>query len=88
MSLQRTTPLNILRTSEVAARHSGFSIAAYSLNDTATAVSLRIKELEFTPGVELFVHKPVEALRQNIPVLSQGVRFMSDSYCKKGSDET
>lgn len=54
----RTPSLNTLRAFEAAARYGSFTGAASELNVTAAAVSHRVKELEGSLGVALFVRQP------------------------------
>src|SRR5437762_13631884 len=49
------TPVNWLRTFEVAARHLSLSAAASELNVTPAAVSQQVRLLEFRLGEKLFV---------------------------------
>ncbi|WP_116473456.1 LysR substrate-binding domain-containing protein [Zobellella maritima] len=58
MNRPRTPSLNTLRAFEAAARHGSFAAAAGELNVTAAAVSHRVKELEGSLGVALFVRQP------------------------------
>lgn len=58
MVRRRIPPLNALRAFEASARHGSFAIAANELNVTAAAVSQRIKSLEDSLDIALFVRRP------------------------------
>ena len=58
MARRRMPPLNTLRAFEASARHGSFAIAAHELNVTAAAISQRIKALEDSLKIALFVRRP------------------------------
>lgn len=76
MNRPRTPSLNSLRAFEAAARHGSFTGAAGELNVTAAAVSHRVKELEGSLGVALFVRQP-----RGVVLTETGRRYRDSVAC-------